>query len=138
MPGGRPTIYTEELADRICEAIATSSVGLQRICDANPDFPGRTTILLWTYRHPEFLNKYMQARKNQAHSLMESTLEVANDDDADTLIKINRARLKVDVYKYASLKLDPATYGERLDHKVSVRDESERKIRDAEKQYKSE
>ena len=36
---GRPSDYTQELADLICDRIATHSVGLQRLCDLYDDMP---------------------------------------------------------------------------------------------------
>lgn len=113
----RPTIYSEELADKICNEIATQSKGLETICRENPDFPTARTVHYWAFKNEAFFQKYMRARKFQTHKLLDKCLDVAEDDEEDTLIKINRARVKIDTYKHNAVRLNPETYG---DHKKDL------------------
>jgi len=64
-PGGRPTIYNEEMADLICERIAINPIGLQHICEKYDDLPGFGTVKTWLYKKPEFRSKYLEAKKTQ-------------------------------------------------------------------------
>lgn len=118
---GRPTDYTEELAAKICNEIATQSKGLETICRENPDFPTARTIHYWAFKNESFFQMYMQARRFQTHKLMDKCLDVAEDDEEDTLIKINRARVKIDTYKHNATRLNPETYSERS-NKISADD----------------
>lgn len=113
-PVGRPTIYSEELAEEICNAIAVAKCGLEKLCKQNPHFPSRRTILLWGFKHRDFFHRYMQARKHQSHSLIDKMLEVSDNDENDSLIKINRDRIKVDVCKYTVEKFNNEDYGTRV------------------------
>lgn len=77
MAGGRPTTYTKEIADRICELTATIPRGLQYICNTHEDLPACSTIRLWAWKHPEFSAQYLDAKRMQAMVLAEETIELA-------------------------------------------------------------
>lgn len=62
---GRPSDYTEELAERICEILATSDTSLRDICK-RPGMPHLATAMRWLDRHEEFASKYAHAREVQA------------------------------------------------------------------------
>ena len=123
--GGRPTKYTEELALRICEALATSTESYEKICIQNPDFPDRSIMRLWRYKHENFAHMYMQARACQSDLFIEELLEIADDGRNDWMWNekigdfvvnneaINRSRLRVDTRKLVACKLLPKIYGER-------------------------
>lgn len=110
---GRPTLFSQHLANEVCEAIAGSRDGLEKICESNPHFPTARTIYNWMYKDDEFFQKYMQARAFQAHVLMDGIIDTANNDSEDTLIKINRARVKIDAYKIASARFNPKHFGDK-------------------------
>lgn len=127
MPGGRPTKYSKEMADRICELVATTSFGLQRLCDTHDDIPEKSTINLWRYKYPEFSTRYAQAKLKQADLLAEEMIDIADDGtndwmlshdkDDDSLYKLNgehvqRSRLRIDTRKWLAAKLLPKQYGE--------------------------
>ena len=83
---GRPTKYTEKLADEICEAVALNTCGIHRICEKYPHFPAKETIRMWRLRRPDFAVKYAKAKTEQVDFLVEEALEVARADDRDTII----------------------------------------------------
>ncbi len=123
--GGRPTMYTPELADKICEAIANSNRGLVSICKQD-GFPSRITVHEWINTIPEFSNKYARAKEDQAEFLAEEMLEIADDSSKDTTTNergkpiedkewTNRSRLRVDTRKWIASKLKPKKYGDKLD-----------------------
>jgi transposase-like protein len=125
MPSGRPSSYTEELADRICEAVATNAVGLEHICKAN-DFPNPSTIDAWRKAHPDFDKKYALAKERQAEKLAYETIAIADDGSRDVRIDdegnevvdhdhIARSRLRVDARKWLAGKLSG-----RFSEKVAV------------------
>lgn len=113
-PIGRPEIYTFELAKRICKLIA-EGLPLTKICkmDGMPDY---TTILEWLHEgnphKEEFSWMYEKARQDQADTLADEIIEIADDARRDNVMA---ARLRVDARKWAAAKLRPRKYGERAE-----------------------
>ena len=59
---GRPTTYSQETADAICEELATTDFSLQRICDQE-SMQAPSTVYLWLNLHPDFSEQYARARE---------------------------------------------------------------------------
>jgi hypothetical protein len=123
MAGGRPTDYTPELGQEICEAIASSGYGLPTLCKQNPHWPNRSSIFLWLRKYPEFSDRYHQAKKDQVSALVDDILEISDDSSQDALededgnVRFNsefaaRSRLRVDTRKWIAAKLVPRLYGD--------------------------
>lgn len=127
---GRPTLYTEELADLICERVATCTLGLARLCELHNDLPSKFTVNLWRYKYPEFSTRYAQAKLKQADLLAEEILDIADDatndwmesfgEDGDIVYKLNgehvqRSRLRIDTRKFLASKLLPKQYGQHAE-----------------------
>jgi hypothetical protein len=73
--------YSPEIADLICDRIA-SGASLRQICqDAN--MPARSTIFLWLEEHEDFGRSYTLARQIQIEDLMDEILEIADDSSND-------------------------------------------------------
>jgi hypothetical protein len=115
-PVGRPTDYTPELGDYICELVATHSLGLPQLCEKYKDvLPCEFSVRKWRSKFPEFSAKYAQAKLTQADVLAEECLEIADDSSRDEFDEgsIARARLKIDTRKWLASKLLPKQYGDR-------------------------
>jgi hypothetical protein len=120
--GGRHTLYTEELSNKICAAIASNPISLRRICEENPDFPDEKTIWSWLSKVPGFLDKYALAKHQQMNCMSDSIL-----DDIEKIHKyiddngnerhdpgfIAHQRLRIDTKKWFASKLMPKLYGDR-------------------------
>lgn len=129
MAGGRPEIYTSDIANAICTEIATSSRSLRTICKQDK-MPSVSTILIWLRDKPEFLTQYTRAKEEQADFLVEEMLDISDDKTNDVIstetgesgnsVAVSRARLQVDTRKWLSSKLKPKKYGEKLDLGGSV------------------
>ncbi len=83
---GRPTDYSPELAEEICERIATQPRGLDFICETDPQFPSARTVARWIANNPDFCQKYQFARERQATLLFDESLEIADDSSGDLRI----------------------------------------------------
>ncbi len=59
---GRPTLYTLEMAEKICDAIAGSEKSLDTICRKNLDFPKERTIRTWRREKKDFQHMYALAK----------------------------------------------------------------------------
>lgn len=126
---GRPSSFNQEIADKICEIISTSSKSLRTICQAE-NMPCVATVLNWLAQgdNPDadpvfksFLAQYARAKEEQADFLAEEMMEIADNktDDKEKFgvgaAVVNRARLQVDTRKWIASKLKPKKYGDRLD-----------------------
>lgn len=103
---GRPSSYTIEIADIICEAIAQGGA-LYKLCEERDDFPGERTVYQWLEVHEEFAQKYTRARARQADRSADEIVVIA-DTDPDP----QRARNRMDARKWHSSKLAPKKYGD--------------------------
>lgn len=126
MRTGRPTLYTPELADKICEEIADGK-SMRTIC-AQDGFPEMVTVFRWLRKHEDFCKQYVRAKDEQAEALIEDMIDIADDNHNDTItIKkgdkeieienrewVNRSRLRVDTRKWIASKLKPKKYGEKI------------------------
>ena len=121
---GRPSEFTQETADAICELIADGK-SLRSICLAE-EMPSKTTVFKWLAARPEFVDRYARAREAQADSLFEDSLDIADDGSRDVIVTedgrelvnhdhIARARLRVDTRKWMAGKLRPKKYGDRTE-----------------------
>lgn len=105
---GRPTKYTEELADKICSDIA---IGKSLVKILQPDdMPSRVTFYNWLDSNKDLLNKYARAKQDQADYLAEEIVHIA-----DTEENPNKARVRVDARKWVASKLKPKSYGDKID-----------------------
>lgn len=134
---GRPTLYSKELANLICERVATHTCGLERLCSMYDDMPSKFTINLWRAQHENFSTLYAQAKLRQADLLAEECLEIADDDSRD--VKINpetgdeylntefvaRSRLRIDTRKWLAAKLLPKQYGKAAEEKPKEKNDNE-------------
>lgn len=121
----RPCKYNDEVAERICEAIATTRQGLDLICSENQDFPSSRTFYRWLENNEELCQMYTRAHKVQAAKIFADIIKVADDDSNDLLMgeqgqypnmaAIHRAKIKIDAYKFTSARLDPQKYGDKMD-----------------------
>ena len=117
LTGGRPTDYSLELADYICERLANGE-GLVSICK-DEKLPHRSTVHDWLNpNHPtyqkEFADKYARARDDQADYKAEEIEDIA-DKVIKGDIKPDAARVAIDAKKWTASKLKPKRYGDRID-----------------------
>ena len=107
MSGGRPTSYTEEMGNRICDKL-TEGVSLRRLC-MQEDFPAASTVYVWLDRFPEFAEKYTRAREAATEDMLEEIFEIADNPEIDVQDK----RVRIDTRKWAMGKLKPKKYGDK-------------------------
>ena len=128
---GRPTKYSDDLADKICTLISNTSQGLSKICEGD-DMPSTATVYNWLGddKHKYFLDKYAHARESQADLLADEIISIADESTGDVVKgadgeeKLNgeyvaRSRLRVDARKWKASKLAPKKYGDKLQTEVS-------------------
>lgn len=139
MTRGRPSKYTEELANRICELVQTHAIGLERLCKMYYDeLPNECTIYAWLAKYESFSKQYARAKMKQAELLAQQCLDIADDTSNDSMIDkdgqevcnkeyIARSRLRIDTRKWLASKLLPRQYGDRQHTEVTINHESDLK-----------
>ena len=105
---GRPSSYTDELADAICQRVAAGE-SMRTIC-ADDGMPSRQTVLNWLEAHPAFLAKHARAREAQADVMDERIMDAA---EACTPETAPADRVKIDAFKWRAARLNPKRYGDR-------------------------
>lgn len=93
-----------------------------RAITADDHMPSRSAVLNWLASDPVFRTAYTYAKQLQAETLVEEALEIADDATGDYVDTPNgkvfdsqhvqRAKLRVDVRKWAAGKLAPKRYGD--------------------------
>ena len=126
---GRPTIYSQDLTDRICVRLALGE-SIRTICK-DEDMPAQAQIYAWLNRHPEFQEQYTRAREEQAESHADEIVDIADetpallevrDKEGNIVdIKLDSAYIawqkqRIDSRKWNASKQRPKKYGDRVTH----------------------
>lgn len=120
-PIGRPSKFSQDLAEKICEQIAHGK-SLRAVC-AEDDMPSTSTVCKWLFENQEFSEQYARARDRQADHYFEEIVEIADSVEADSAA-VAKARLQVDARKWTLSKLAPKKYGEKTELDVKSSDGS--------------
>jgi hypothetical protein len=129
----RPSEFSQQIADQICERLADGE-SLRGIC-AGDEMPNKSTVFRWLAARKEFSDQYARAREEQAETLADEILEIADDGLNDWMEKQNkdgqavgwmvnqeaimRSRLRVESRKWIASKLKPKRYGEKVSQEIS-------------------
>jgi hypothetical protein len=108
---GRPSAYSEELADHICNQLLEGR-SMRHICENDEGMPHRSTVLRWMSENEAFATKCARARMLQADIMDDRILEVADACTPDTA---QADRVKIAAYQWRASKLAPKKYGDRTE-----------------------
>ena len=124
---GRPSDYTQEIADTICERLSNGE-SLRSICSSE-EMPSKAAVCRWLAKHESFRDQYARAREIQADAHFDEMLDIADDAANDWMRRegkdgegsyavngehIQRSRLRVDARKWVLGKLNPKKYGDKI------------------------
>ena len=127
--GGRPSIYSPELAEAICVRLGQGE-SLRSIC-RDDDMPAQSQIYVWLNRHPEFQEQYTRAREEQAETHADEIVSIADEtpetvpvyDKDGELIRIDLSsayiawqKQRIDARKWNASKQRPKKYGDKITH----------------------
>lgn len=124
----RPSDYTQELADKICEEIA-NGLSLRSVC-LQDGMPEASTIFRWMRTNEEFRKQYATATEERAEAMSEDTLDISDNsvnlaqsvDPKASNAVVSAAKLQVDTRKWLMSKMKPKKYGDKLDHTTNGKD----------------
>lgn len=123
---GRPSVFTKMLAYEICDRLS-SGEGLVSICKSD-HMPTTQTVYVWLRQDKEFSDMYARAREEQADTLADQILAIADEDpeineirdkDGNVIdIKIDSGyvayqKQRIEARKWTAMKLKPKKYGDR-------------------------
>ena len=110
-PRGRPTDYSTELADLVCQRLMEEGTLLEA-CDKHPELPHTTTVYRWLQVHQDFRFKYCRAREDVMEMWADEIVRVSNDETLEP----NDRRVKIDTKKWIMSKIAYKKYGDKLVH----------------------
>jgi len=132
---GRPSEYTQELADMFCELIANGD-SLRTAC-TDKDMPSPATIFKWMRENDTFLKQYEKATQERTEAMAEELLDIVDDGTNDYMMRtgkdgteswqlngehIQRSRLRADTRKWLMAKMKPKKYGDKIDMTTNGKD----------------
>jgi hypothetical protein len=125
---GRPSDYSQETVDRICERIADGE-SLRSIC-VDEDMPDKATVFRWLAAHDSFRDQYSRARETQAETIFDEMLDIADDGSNDWMERknsdgenigwqengeaIRRSQLRIAARQWMLGKMAPKKYGDKV------------------------
>lgn len=110
MSAGRPTLYSPELGERICELVA-NRVPVAEIC-AMDGMPDKSTLYRWKRVYRDFSDNYARAREERADARQDH-IDWISDQVRLGILDPAAARVMIDAEKWQMGKEKPKAYGER-------------------------
>lgn len=125
---GRPTDYTQELADEICAYLA-EGMSLRTTC-LQDGMPDKSTVFRWLRLYSEFRDQYARAKEEATDAMAEEVVDIADDGRNDWIERqtrtgeiyhivdneaVQRSKLRVETRKWLMSKMKPKKYGDKLD-----------------------
>lgn len=118
---GRPSEYTQELADTICEQLSLG-MSLRKVC-LPEEMPEVKTIFNWFRKYPDFLQQYEHATAERTEYQQEQLIDMGDEaiahaqavDFKASNAVVSAYKLKADNLKWSMSKMKPKKYGDKLD-----------------------
>ena len=112
---GRPSTFTNEIADTICERIAAGE-SLLSICSSD-GMPHQATVFRWLAdeKYAAFCDMYACAREVQGDTKFDQVGDMAHSVVSGQ-VDPQAARVFIDAIKWQAAKLSPRKYGDKVEH----------------------
>ena len=121
----------QKVADFVCKEISLGK-SLREISRQHEDV-SQTKIYNWLNKYEDFRVQYTRAREDQADSIFDEMLVIADDglndtyEDSEGNEKVNqdhiqRSRLRIETRKWMAGKLRPKKYGEKVVQEITGKD----------------
>lgn len=126
---GRPSTFTQELADDICALLAEGK-SMRTVCH-DDGMPSMSSVFKWLRENDEFSQQYTRAKAESADAMVEEMNDIADDGTNDWMEKfdkdgnnigwqlngehVQRSKLRIETRKWLAAKLKPKKYSEKLD-----------------------
>jgi hypothetical protein len=128
---GAPTTFSQKTADLIC-IMLSEGMSLREILrsDTTGVLPAQSTVYEWLLRHPSFAEQYARAREEQADTLADEIVQIADerpevnefrDKNTGEVLSIDLSsayiqwqKNRIEARKWTAMKLKPKKYGDRV------------------------
>lgn len=124
---GRPSSYTDEMANKICELMSVKGMTLREICRMD-DMPDRATVYRWIEANESFRGRYARSREALIEFWADESIEIADDGTNDWVVRqrgkdsvvladhehISRSKLRVEQRRWLMSKMAPQKYGDSV------------------------
>ena len=124
---GRPSTFSQEVADEICERLSQGEP-LRQIC-RDERMPAWQTVYGWKAAHEDFSKRIASAREAGFDAIAEECLEIADETAFDTVETdqgfransewISRSKLRVETRLKLLAKWDPKRYGDKITNELT-------------------
>lgn len=119
--------YSEEMANAVLAELYAGR-SLISVCKS-PDMPSARSVYNWTQQHPEFKERFDEARQAGWLMMAEELLAIADDGSNDTYTVVTetgkvqtmvdydviaRSKLRVETRKWILSKMLPKVYGDKI------------------------
>ena len=109
---GRPSIYSADIANAICERLMRGETMLSISEDST--MPGLSTMCRWLVENPEFRELRTNARESGTDVLADECIRIADDPN----ISPNDKKVRIDTRLRLIGKWNAKRYGDRIAHEV--------------------
>jgi hypothetical protein len=110
---GRPSDFTQEIADTICAALA-DGLSLRGICQQD-DMPSTSAVCRWLASNELFREQYAHARELQADALFDDCQAIADRAHPIAGEDVQDRKLQIDTRKWMAGKLK-GKYSDKVKH----------------------
>jgi hypothetical protein len=110
-PTMRPSAYSEEIAEVICDRLANGE-SLVAIC-ASDELPHRSTVLRWLAKDDSFATRCARARDAQADYAFDEMAAI-EDQTLAGVVPPDVARVVLSSKQWRASKLAPKKYGDKV------------------------
>lgn len=132
----RPSKFTQELANKICQRIGEGE-SLRAICRDPEMDVSIGTVLRWVADDEKFREQYARAMEARADAVFEELLDIVDDGQNDWMEKelkdgsvievpnhehITRSRLRFDARRWMLGKMQPKKYGDFMRQELTGKD----------------
>lgn len=133
--GGRPSSYTQEMADKLCAKLAEGK-SLRIICDHDDSMPDKATVFRWLRTNAQFCDQYAKAKEEGMEAIADEMMDIADDGLNDWMEvekngkkmvvldreHVDRSKLRIDTRKWILAKIKPKKYGDKIDMTTNGKD----------------
>lgn len=123
-PAGRPSDYTEALAEEICARLCTGE-SLSSVCRSE-GMPTKPTVLRWLARHDLFQTQYREAKVQATEAVAEEIFDIIDEvppmkaDGSIDSGAVAWAKNRADARKWYLSKIAPKKYGDKIQTEHSI------------------
>jgi hypothetical protein len=115
---GRPSSYTDEIAEDICDGLR-EGLSLVDVC-ADDKMPDRRTVYRWMDENEAFATRIARAREGQAEYMDHLVLQTARNCTPESA---PADRVKIAAFQWRAAKLKPKAFGDRVTQHVVGKDD---------------